>query len=314
LTGGSDPETESELRQRLQDTIANKPGSLNWSAIALIAEESDPSIQKAFVYPAYLGPNSLLVSVAQAPTETNRSRDVSSTILSAAESALIGHLPGWVDLDVVSVTNAEVNVSIGMSLADNQWTDSDPFPVRAADGYVTVASRISDSVITVVADAEPLAGITSLCWVSSLNQTLKRATVSSYSTIAANTYQLTLDVPFTGIAVGDWVFPDAQRMEDYVEALFTIFATMGPGELVNDPSLYAGLYPRAYRKPAVGQSWASDLGPSVLKFLVELGDEILDLDWLYRQHTSPSEISPQLDLGSAPRIFIPNQLGFYPLS
>lgn len=313
LTGGSDPETESELRKRLVEVIGTRPGSLNWAAINQIGESGDPSVQKCFTYPAYLGPNSLMVAVVQAPTASNRNRDVGTLVLRSVRGALLAELAGWVDLSVVSVTNVPVNLSLNLALADDQWINDSQFPADLSVGYCAVVSKTSDTVMVIGSDIAPIAGVSAVCWVPTSSQTIKRATVSSFTTVSAGVYEITLDAPMTGIVVGDWLFPDANRMDDYVAGLFDFFATMGPGELVNDTDSYPGLYPRALRKPGASSSWLSNLGPSVLKVISTLGDEVLDLDWAYRSYTSPNDVTPQLPLGSAPRILVPSKIAFYPM-
>lgn len=307
LIGGTDVETDAALSARLQDVIRSKPGSGNWAELNAIAEAADSSVQKSFCYPAFQGPASVLLAVVRAATETNKNRSITDAlVLDAVESAATGNLPAWADIQVRTVDDVTCNVSVGLSLSDGQWVDASPWPIKEATGYVPVTTATSSTELTLAADSDPIAGVSHVCWVDPSTWEVKRALVSSFT--GAGPYTITLDTPFTGIVAGDFIFPDAVRMDDYVAALLEVFGSLGPGEIA-DPASYAGLFPRAYRHPLPSQDYANGVGPSILRFLSNTGDEILDVAYLYRQYTAPAYPAT---LDDNPKILVANRLGFYP--
>jgi hypothetical protein len=103
-------------------------------------------------------------------------------------------------------------------------------------------------------------------------------------------------------------------MSVYVATLLGQFANIGCGQKL-DPSTVAGLFPRAWRRPTMQDSWPSDVGPSLLKFIVDSGAEVLDVQYLYREdHGEGDGKCPYpASVQDAPYILIPGQFGFYPL-
>jgi hypothetical protein len=107
--------------------------------------------------------------------------------------------------------------------------------------------------------------------------------------------------------VGDYVFPAAERMQAYVDAVLNAFANLGPGEKTNQ----TGLLPRAYREPRAFQSWDYALGPKFLKALVESGDEVYDAAWGYQNGGVTLPSLPTL-ISQPPNLFVPYRIAFYP--
>jgi hypothetical protein len=111
--------------------------------------------------------------------------------------------------------------------------------------------------------------------------------------------------------VGDYVFPAAERMQAYVDAVLKAFANLGPGEKTDQ----TGLLPRAFREPRAFQSWDYALGPKFLKALVDSGDEVYDAAWGYKN--GGSLIDPLLPalptlISQPPNLFVPYRIAFYP--
>ncbi len=315
LTGGNNSETIEQLRQRVLTRLRNPPGSANAAHVNLVAEDSSSAVDASFTYPCANGPGTLMVAVTRAPTSTDKTRDVDSLILSTKVApAVVGLLPEYAETTVTTVTNEETDISIGLSLpAATQaappgpgggWVHV-PFPVRASHGYV-VPTVTSTTVLTVDSDSAPTAGSTQVCYVRQANWKLYTATVSSFVDNGSNSYTITLDTPFVDVTSSDFIFPNAERMQDYLDAFFAYFATLGPGQKTSA----AGLLPRALRRPLTNFAYPSDVGPSLLRFMSNVGEEVLDADFLYRSKTTPT--IPTL-INSAPNVLIPRHIGIYPL-
>lgn len=318
LTGGVDAETDEGLRTRILNRIRYPIGGGNWVQFADIAEKSSVSVQKAFVFPAFNGPSTVQVCVVRNVTATNKDRDVDTTIISTdINPALQAEVFEGIELLTTTPTNIPTNVSIGLSLPaatsatpagpGGGWLDGEPFPVYDADGYAQVYSVTSTTVFTVYSDVAPQAGVSRFVFVNPDNFKIYHTKVLSYvAGPVSNTYTVTVDTPCIGIAVGTWVFPDALNADTYIAALLEIFAQLGPGQITN----LASLLPFAYRRPYVSDSFPSDIGPSILKFIVNAGDEIQDVQYLYRSGTSPAIPSSVMD---GPNILVPQLIGFYPI-
>jgi uncharacterized phage protein gp47/JayE len=301
--GGAEAESDDDLRNRLLDKLKSYPGSGNWAHIKLLAEESYPNIQ-AYIYPCFNGPGTVKVAVCEPPTATDKTRNVDTTLVNTVIKPYIeGNLPGYAELNVTTVQNVNSDVSIYLSLSEeNGWKDITPFPLAYSGGYAYVSAVVSESNITVYSNSAPVAGVSRIAFVDS-NFNIYRSRVESYT--GSGPYVLTLSDGLPGIAINDWIMPDSDNLEKYVQALRDVFADLGPGEITN----VAGLLPRALRKPKVTLDNPSAISDPVTKFLISTGDEVLGATFAYRSITTPS-VPASVTL--PPNILIPRKLAFYP--
>lgn len=334
FSGGIDAETDEGLRARLLSRLQNAPAGGNWSQFQAAASASSTAVQLACVYPAYSGPSTVLVAVAGAPTATSKSREVNSIIVNQTVAPAVQAITfEGVLQTVTTVQDTPINVSIGLALPGYPstigWTDATQFPIPVisggaySTGYCDVTGVTSSKVFNINADSStaPAVGVVvNLCWVSKADWLLHTAQ-ATVTYVSGTVYQVTLTAasnPFvssdptaTVIAVGDYVFPAAYNTSTYVTALLNVFATMGPGQIANSVSLIS----RAARRPLVSSSNPCDLGPSVLKIIDQTGDEVLDVQFLYRQNISsagPGKCPVTSNVANGPLILIPKNLAFYP--
>lgn len=315
LTGGVDQETYEGLRTRVLEKIRNPPGGGNWSQLNQAAEDSTVAVQKSFAFPACNGPATVHIAVVSAPTESDKSRDVNSLVLTTKViPAIQAVVPEYFELVVTTVGNQLVNVAIGISIPSattasppgtgGGWLDANPWPVYTLDNYSEVTAVTSSTEFTVNADIDPVAGTTRICWLSPTDWKLYRGTVLSF-TGSNPSYTVTVDTAFTGITTGAFIFPDAELMQDYVDTLLEAFANLGPGQKTNK----SGVLPRAYRRPLTTESWPSDLNDQVLRRLTDNNETILSAEYNYRSVSSPN--LPVL-ITDTPYILVPYNLAFYP--
>jgi uncharacterized phage protein gp47/JayE len=322
LANGTPDEDTETYRSRILARLANPPGTGNASHVISIAEASDGRVQKAFAYPAYQGPGTLSVAVVAAPTATNKSRQVNATVLSTyVEPYIVGQMPEHVDCQVTTVQDQPADVAIGMTLPEQPtasppgpgggWKDASPWPQvdNSSVFYaeVTAVTSTTEFSLTAVAGAPPVPGVTRVCFVSTSGTyafTLYEATVTAYVESPSGTYTITLDSPFVGISVGNWVFPAAEKTQEYVDAILTAMALMGPGEKRTP------LYGREYRRPVKSIEWLSNLGAPQLRAVSDVGDEVLDVQYLYRSITGAGVPASATD---APFCVVPQNLGLYRL-
>lgn len=327
LVNGIDAEDDEVLRSRVFAVFQNPPGAGNWEHVAEMAEESTSSVQKAFVHPAIQGPATAHVVVVAAPTATSKSRVVATALVNGTVDPYVkGKTPTHAYVVTTTVVDVNTDVAFGLTLPEaatanppgpgGGWTNGSPWPTIDAITYfrVTVTAVTSSTVFTVDAQTAPTAGVSRIAWLSTIDWTVKTALVSSY-TGSAGAYVVTIDAPFTGIAVGSYIWPECQNAQTYADAVLAAFAVMGPGE----KSTNVGALVRGFRHPPPVTSWAYSVGASMLRAISNAGDEVLDTQFLHRTDgtttkTGPSGIlTPQVPatVASAPNQLIPRNIAFY---
>lgn len=318
LTGGVDAEGDEGLRSRLLERLRNPSGGGNWAQFAAAAEASSTAVQKAFVYPAYNGPSTVMVSVTGAPTSTNKSRNVNSLLVSGTVTPAVKAMCfEGVEVIVTTVQNYPTMVSIGLALPaaatssppgpGGGWLDGSPFPDFSPNS--AVYDLTSTTTFTVYSNTAPLDGVSRFVYVGSTWDVFHCKVVSSVAGPAPNLWTVTVDTPCIGIQVGDWIFPDAVNMDKYIEGLLSVFGALGPGEITSN----SNLLPYAYRRPYVSTSWNSDIGPSIIKFLSGLGDEVLDVQYLLPASATSPPLPASITDGPYILTPYPSHIGFYPL-
>lgn len=153
LTGGVDAESDGIAEQRLLAFFANPPSSGNPSQIIEAAQNADPSVQTAFIYPACRLGSTVDVTVIGYATANDSSRQINSTIVNNKIAPYIkGQLPTSVDCLVTTVTNYPIDVCLFLSLPlastanppgpGGGWLDAAPLRtsankpfIRVVDGY-----------------------------------------------------------------------------------------------------------------------------------------------------------------------------------
>lgn len=324
LTGGSDAENNDTARARLLARLQNPPGSGNWAQIAKFATDSTPIVQAAFVYPAVNGPSTVHVAVvgyaAPAPAvPPSVNRDVNATVMAGTVVPyVLGQVPEFVETIVTTVTNVPVDVSIGLTLPaaptaspagpGGGWIDGTPWPAISGtvQTYANVtAIAVGGSSFTVNAPTSPTAGVSHICMVDTTTWTLQRAKVVAVSG-SAGAYVVTVDTPFSNVAVGSLIFPDAVNMATYVNAWLAGMALLGPGEKTASTAILT----RGYRHPPPQLSWAYSIAAPLLKRIENSGAEVLATSFYYRSQTTPAVPG---SVANPPNIFVPRNIAFYPI-
>lgn len=315
--GGVNAEDDETLRGRVLELIANPPAGGNWSHVNLLAESIDAAIQKAFTYPAALGPSTARVVVVAAPGPSNKTRQIDPFLLSnKIAPSVSGYLPGGNKIITTSVVDVPTNIAI--ALAMDGWLDNAVFPY--IDGYNFQASRIPvvnvDGSIVVQSQRAPIVGGSRMSWIDRANGwQVKTSTVISSNVYSPNQYLIKLDNPFIGVAIGDFVFPASANAQNYLDSILAYFATMGPGEITNN---YA-LAEFAMRKPRPQQSYSMNIDTNLLGKLERDNADIIRAQYMHRSMgnyaLNNNVLVPALPPtpNDAPRIFIPKNIGFYAL-
>lgn len=327
LVNGIDAEDDEVLRGRLYEHLRNPPGSGNAEHVAEIAEESTPSVQKSFPYPAIQGPATVHVAVTAAPTETNKSRQIAAaTMTSTVVPFVQGQLPEHVYSVVTTVEDVDADVAFGLTLPEaptanppgpgGGWLDATPWPAPDASTTwrCTVTGVTSTSVFTVDATTAPTINVTRICWLSPYEWKLYFATVIGLSG-TSGAYTITLDQPFVGVTTGSYIWPRCEHAEDYVAAVLAHFALLGPGEKTANVSALV----RGFRRPRPAFGWPNTLGGHLPKAITTARSEVEDAQFFHRTDgtttltDSSGVVNPQLPatLTDPPKIFVPRHLAFY---
>ena len=329
ITGAVDAETDDVARQRLLARMQNPPALGNWQQVADMCESFDPSVQKAFIYPACNGPSTLHVALTGYATETSKSRELAASKVNSLESSIQGQLPEYVDSYISTVTDVPTDISFKITLpyplgginlgTGGGWVDFQPFPIASttpsyqAIKAVNVINSTAFTILVENANPAPVPGATHISWIDRTDYSVKTATITAatygFSGFVGPYYVVVIDTPFVGLATNDYIFPAMVNAQTYVDAVINQFSILGPGEKSNIPTLL----PRAYRKPRPNLSFPNAIDGSMLKAVIESATEVLSADYWYSTYGTNPPALPSV-INSPPNIYIPRQLGFYPAS
>lgn len=270
LTNGADPDDDPRLRRRFQDALRHPAHSGTWAHYAEWAEEN-AAVQKAFVYPARRGPSTVDVAICVEPAaETYYSRQASAALTNAVGLTVVGSDPEHADVLTQSVADEDLNLylraTIPLPVADGGsgggWIDELairwPVYVSATCTHLEAApsSPTAIQVDTVAGGNVPVVNGHIAIWSRSTRKFV-HARIATVTLSAGFIYNLTLldSVDTSILQSGDYISPDADRLDDYATTMIAQFAALGPGE----ETANATLLPRSYRHPLVGESWPCSL-------------------------------------------------------
>lgn len=312
LVNGTDEEDDEAARQRLAELLSNPPTSGNWSHCNLITEESDPSVQKSFCYPAVYGAGTMHLAVTAAPTATNKSREVDSTKLSGVIDPYVReNLPEGVNegVYITTVRDLALDVALRMALPSaaqgGGWVNSSPFPKPPVGSACLVTAVTSNSEFTFnnYAGYDPIVGVTKISWLSPLDWKLYTGTVTSFSDSGSD-YTVTVDTPFVDIFVDCLVMPPSLNLQLYCDTALDYFARLGPGAIASADS----------RRPKRNQSWNDGFGFAGLRAISDSDPNVLALE--YDQDYTGVADGPAYDGNEqtlGPRCFVPQHFAIYEL-
>jgi uncharacterized phage protein gp47/JayE len=270
LTNGADPDNNARLRRRFQDSLRHPAQSGSWAHYVEWAE-ANAAVQKAFCYPARRGPSTVDVVIAVEPTaETYYSREASVALVNSVALAVVAADPEHADVLTQSVTDEDVNVYLRATIplpvedggSGGGWIDGTalhwPKYVATTPAHLEAAptNAMTIQVDTVAGGNTPLVGSRIAIW-SRSRRKFVHTRIATVALSAGFVYNLTLLDPIDTsiLQSGDYISPDADKLDDYASTLIEQFATLGPGEETSS----ALLLPRSYRRPLVTESWPSAL-------------------------------------------------------
>lgn len=320
LRFGYDAESLEDVRATLLGRLQDPPAGGNPANVALTAEKSYASVQKAFVYPAIYGPGSTHVAVTARTTKTNKNRDLDAGIVTGyVTPAVNAAFADQGDTTFTTVTNETANICLDITIplaptapggTGGGWLDAQPWPIPhlsgIAQGRASVVS-VGTSSAVIASSTAPVAGSSRCAWVNTTTWEIEVATVLSYvidsGTAPTALYDVTFDRPVPNLSAGMFVFPQCVSQDTYLAAVLEAFARLGPGEKTSNASVLV----RGYRRPSV--SWPKNIDSAFLAKVQDSGDEITLATLRYSSQSSPTVPAGVTD---PPNILVPNFIAFYP--
>lgn len=325
ITGGTDAEDDRRKRERILETLRNKPAGGNWAHLREMAKDALGSVQDCYVYPALGGPGSSKVVPLKAldPDNNDFSRSLSTAALDVVQAAIQAQLPTPVQTVVQASADELVDVTLQISIPPSAlsggngrgWLDPAPWPplVGADAGRVTITSVTDGSQFVIGANTAtgPVDGQTHIAWWSKKDRKFQIALVV-FSGGPAGTWTVRLDRALIGKNAappepGDFICPAAFNLDRYGEEWVAFMGSMGPGEnaLSYDPRL-----PRALRHPFITDEDPIDLNAVALTSIAQKFSEMTNIAYAFTSQTTPT-VPATIDL--PPNILVPQSFGVYPL-
>lgn len=271
-SGGRIAESDDELLQRISDTLADPAATGNASAYIRFAENSrghGVPVQKAFAYPAILGPGTMGVAFTLKPATAGASRLPNATQIQQVRDYVVGQMPGddsYLDI-VILAQSVKVVLDVRWATGAADWADSAPWPERrdAGAGAVVVTSAADATHFTLSTDnavyagvRQPVAGQTIAFFDGSGEGAFVRKRILSFTgtgpwTITVDTSNGVSDTAFLP-ALGARACPWSESLDTLIPPTVEYFGGTGPGEqrsVFFDPGV------RERRYPASPRAWPS---------------------------------------------------------
>jgi hypothetical protein len=267
LTGGHPEETEVEIQDRILEREANPPAAGNVAAYIAAAQKTPGvPVEKAFCYPAILGPGTMGIAFT-VRSETDESRIATSIQEGLVEANLKGQFPEDDGIFACALVGSTVDVAIELEWRSGVegFVDASPWPPAIAGDFVVVSGTPTATAFratTATSTTTPQVGQTvGLYDASSRKFRAKR--IASVSVVLANkTWDLTVDTTAGASdtsfvpAVGAMLSPWAGALDSIVEPVRDYFRSLGPGEQV---ATFYDAGDRQRRIPRSPEAWPSTL-------------------------------------------------------
>jgi uncharacterized phage protein gp47/JayE len=293
LSGGRLGETDDEVRNRISDAYANPPAAGNDAAYQAAIELSQGhgvAVQKAFTYPAALGPGTTAFCFTLSPANPGSSRLPNSTQLQQVHDYIVGQFPGDDGLFACVLLAQNIDIVLQVTWADGaaSWVDAVPWPpycttVATPSAFVVsaVTSPVAFSVDCIsglragaiapqsgnnIAVYDPVAGTFRQKRILTSTPLGGGGTTGPWA-LTIDTTNGVSDTTFTP-AINQRVCPWSDSLDALIPPVLEYFIGMGPGEQFStffDPGM------RQKRNPPSPRFW-----PSVITS--RLTADVLSLD------------------------------------
>lgn len=289
LSGGRLAETDDEVRNRISDAYANPPAAGNDAAYQTAIEFSKGhgvAVQKAFTYPAALGPGTTAFCFTLSPATPGSSRIPNATQIQQVRDYVVGQFPNDDGLCDCILIAQPVDVVVSVTWADgaDDWVDAVPWPPYYGPAatprafVVTAASSATGFTVDCAGGARsgaiaPQAGNT-IGFYDQTAGTFHEKLILSVSgsgpwVLTVDTTNGASDTTYTPM-VGQRVCPWSDSLDNLIAPVLAYYGTTGPGEQFTGAALFdPGL--RLRRSPRTPRFWPATITN-------RLATDILDVD------------------------------------
>lgn len=241
LSGGANAQTDEEYRAALFELEANPPHSGNDAEIvAEVSRIRGIAIERAFVFPAILGPGTACVAFTVRPAKSGASRLPNGAQIALVQAHLADTFPADDGILVAQMLADPVDVSIGVTWGGSLtgWADLVPWPAYGSPAVEVMASpsptettfRLTNCTVA------PTAGKT-IAFFDASTKAFKRKRIASATFVSGTNYDIVVDTttgsgsdtayaPPAGTKASPW----SDSLDLLVEPILGYFDKQGPGE------------------------------------------------------------------------------------
>lgn len=249
ITGGANEQSDEQLREVVREHKRNPPAGDNDANVQRVVQATpDVAVERAFTYPAILGPGTTAVCFTLRPGKPGGARIPNPAQIAAVQANAAGQLAGDFSLFVCALIAQQQDIVLRTTYESRSqgFVDISPWPpYQAPASAVRVVSatnadafmlETADGIYTGVADPTPgqtigFSDATTLTAYALRKKKIKTVTGTGPWTITTETAENASDRTYTP-AVGQRAFPWSDSHALLLPALVRFFDSLGPGEQV----------------------------------------------------------------------------------
>lgn len=321
LVNGQDADTDARLRKRLYELLSYSQNGGSWAHYALWAENSSAAVEKAYVYPAAQGPNTLHMAITvEGTAENDYTRTATTALVTSVAATVLAEQPEFADVLLTTVAHAGLTCALKLTVPNpiaeggpgGGWVDVtlERWPAALAGGPVSISSVVSSTSFVVNATATPVDGASIAIWSTSDYEFLSAKVVSHSG--SSGSYTIVLDRALPSVIPGDYVSPALEHHDTYAATILGHVATLAPGEKVTPGTVP---FARGYRHPATKDGFPSAITTRLTTDLQVAHGEISNASFFYLNGTTsitlPLEPATSA-VTASPIVWRISKLAFYP--
>jgi hypothetical protein len=282
LTGGRGEESDDNYRDRIKLKRGNPPASGNDAEYQRVVENiKSLSVQKAFTYPAVLGPGTTAFAFTLRPSTPGAGRIPNGAQINLALATLLGLEPADDGIFAVVIMRQDLNVvyRVSWSTGATGWANDPRWPPYTSPKVTVKAAPTPQATAFTVGTSgggpidDPVVGQT-IAVFDQGEKLFKRKRIDTVTVVTPgeewslsfSTVNLASDVVYVP-AAGQAVSPWSDSLDLLVEPTLTFGDGLGPGEMFasfGDPGL------RQRRNPASPDSYPSTITNKIISPILAL--------------------------------------------
>jgi uncharacterized phage protein gp47/JayE len=297
FSGGANVEGDDDYRERIRERLANGAASGNDAAYQQLVEntvEHGVAVQKAFTYPAIVGPGSIGIAFVLVQTGANATRIPNGSQISTVQAYVTAQAEDALPADdstlwpVVTAQDVSVVLEVEWSTGSPGWADQTPWPpyystnhAAGAPGGIIVDATGTNTATSFKLKADnadytgviqPAVGQTIAFYKTSTGEFFKKRILSFTGAgpwvVTVDTSNAASDTSYAPVA-GQRAMPWSESLANLSTPIIDHFATLGPGEMIAtfaDPGL------RQRRSPASPKDWPSVITNHLVVAVLDVPD------------------------------------------